>query len=160
CREKCSKVFPRTRYKNGHPYTVKCLSMLGLTCAVLGEFDDARKYLLEARDKQRALSTTPWDSTLGDISNKLGVLAQLQGYAATAVEQFAASLKIRRNLHGKTAHPDLADATHNMSSILIFRKRFQEAAQEADEAIRLWEQLYPRRVHKDGHPTLAKAHLV
>ncbi len=160
CKEKCSEVFPKSRYKNGHLYTVKCLSLLGLTCAVLGKTSDAHTYLVEARNKQKALSANPWDNTLADISNKLGVLALLQGDMEKAEEYFAESLKIRRKLHGKTAHPDLADATHNMSGILIFRGRFKEAASDADEAIRLWEQLYSPKTHKDGHPTLAKAHLV
>ncbi len=160
CREKCPKVFPKSRYKNGHPYTVKCLALLGLTCAVLGKSSDAQKYLLEARNKQKILSTTPWDNTLADISTKLGYLAQSQGEMEEAEEHYAASLKIRTKLHGKKAHPDLADARHNIGAILMFRQRFKEAASELDEAIRLWEELYPSKAHGDGHPTLAKARLV
>jgi tetratricopeptide (TPR) repeat protein len=161
--ENFRKIYPTSRYPNGHPHIAGNLNNLGILLQSMGQTQKSFKYYQQSLEMTRKLfpaATYPdGHPQIADILNNLGVQLQSMDQAEKAHDYFRQSLEMYRKLFPASkypdGHPDLAKGLSSMGSVLKSMGQAKMAFDHYRESLEMRQKLYPAANYPEGHPRLA-----
>ncbi|MCK4342733.1 MAG: CHAT domain-containing protein [Phycisphaerae bacterium] len=140
----------RQTYGSEHPQVAGALADLAATLFSKKDYHEAYEHLTEAlRVFRNAESDVRED--LASCLNDFGVLLKTVGHYDEAEECYQEALKIYEELHGNTAHPDVATTYSNLSILRFVLADWDEAELIARKALAIRKELYGDWHHEVGY---------
>ena len=159
------KLYPPTRFPDGHPHLATSLANIGLALDEQGSYEEALAYFQQAlvifRKLYPATRYPDGHSHLVQMLNNLGGALEDQGLHEEARRSFNHALTMSRKLYPPSrypdGHPDLAAALNNLGLVLQAQGAYGEALSHYKQALAMRRRLYPPERYPNGHPNLARS---
>jgi CHAT domain-containing protein/Tfp pilus assembly protein PilF len=157
------RLYPGSRYPQGHPALAVSLADLGFLWHSQGEYDKAVGYLEQALAMRRRLypeSRYPQGHVhLARSLSDLGAVLYSQREYGKALGYLEQALAMRRRLYPESrypqGHPSLAQGLSNLGALLGSQGEFARARAYLEQALAMNRKLYPAARYPQGHPDLA-----
>jgi CHAT domain-containing protein/Tfp pilus assembly protein PilF len=163
--ELCELVYPKDKYKDGHPDLAKCINNLAFLVEARGEYAQAEPLFRRALQMTEALYPKyrypNGHSDLAQSLNNLAGLLKDQGEYAQAELLYRRALQMKEALYPKdrypNGHPDLAICVNDLAGLLRAQGEYAQAEPLFRRALQMYEALYPKDRYPNGHPDLARS---
>jgi CHAT domain-containing protein/tetratricopeptide (TPR) repeat protein len=157
------RLFPRTKYPQGHPTLVTMFGALGRWSQLAGDTAralDCYQQALAMNQRLYPADKYPQGHPLlaGNLT-LLGSFLRDQRQYARARRYFEQALAAYERLYPATryprGHPDLARSLNTLSALLRDLGEHERALDHGKKAVAMRERLYPTEKYPQGHPDLA-----
>jgi CHAT domain-containing protein/tetratricopeptide (TPR) repeat protein len=159
------KLYPETRFTQGHPDLAASLNNLGELHQARGEYGKAEPLLARAlMMNERLYPRTRFPQghpALASSLNNLGVLHKDQGEHGKAEPLSRRALAMYEGLYPRERYPqghsDLANSINNLAALHYAQGEYGKAEPLLTRALKMNEGLYPQARFPQGHPLLAQS---
>jgi tetratricopeptide (TPR) repeat protein len=157
------KLYPESKYPDGHTELANSLSNLGLTLRAAGSPEKALPYYEQSLAMSRKLYSREkfpdGHLYLAASLNNLGVNLRLMGQAEKGLAYTEETVAMMRKLYPAVQFPDgdpnLAGGLMNLASALVAIGKSDQALPVYEEALAMYRKLFPEAKYPDGHRDLA-----
>jgi CHAT domain-containing protein len=159
------KIYPATKYPDGHPDLEQSLTNLAAQYEGLGQADQALSYYrqgLEMNQKLYPIAKYPdGHPAIAYSLNRLSHMLLVTGRAEQALTISQQSLKMCQKLYPLSTypngHPDLARALNSHGTILAATGQAEQALMYKQQSLEMFQKLFPATNYPNGHTAVASA---
>jgi tetratricopeptide (TPR) repeat protein len=156
------KLYPKERFKDGHPELAEGLNNMGVMLDSLGESGTALPYYEQALAmRQRLYPKERFKDGHPDLAqslNNMGYVFQSLGESGKALTYSEQVLTMHQQLypkeHFKDGHPDLANSLFNLGTLLDSLGENRKALPYFEQALAMYYQLGTSRLGRVPRPRL------
>jgi CHAT domain-containing protein/tetratricopeptide (TPR) repeat protein len=157
------KLFPESKYPNGHPHLALSLNNLAFALSLTGSFDESLGYYEQALAvRQKLYPDSKYPNGHPNLAASLDVLASAllsMGSFEKALVYFERSLAMKQKLYPAARFPngsrDLAMSMNNLGIGHQSMGAFERALSSYEQSLAMCRKLYPAEKYPAGHADLA-----
>lgn len=157
------KLYPETKYPDGHTELATSLNNLGVVLQAMGQAEQALRYFQPGLlMTQRLFPDSKYPEGHADLAtslNNMGGVYQALGQLEQALPYFRQSQEMRQRLYPVAkfpdGHPELAIGLLNLGSALQAMGQSEQALPMFRTAVDMMQKLFPSGKFPNGHPNLA-----